>query len=121
ALPAQEESEEGRSKPFSPLHDFLGIDTETGQFKPQTQRPALPPERGSEAADRGAEAAEDDQAAGGSLPQAGSQTDVVPPRPPPTLDDLPQTAEEANEAFRRAAARVSEGSLDDLASVWGES
>ncbi len=122
ASPAQEESEENRSKPFSPLHDFLGIDTETGQFKPQTQRPASPPDRSSEAARRDAEAAEGDQAIGGHLPQAESQSDAMPSRPPPpTLDDLPRTAEEANEAFRRVAERVSEGSFDDLASVWGES
>jgi hypothetical protein len=98
-----------RGRPISPLHDFLGIDADTGQFKPQTTQDPAPPPRS------------DTHVSRQETRQEVSSPETARPRPAPTIDDLPRTAEEANEAIRRVTERVGEGSLEDLASLFGES
>ncbi|KAA5542253.1 hypothetical protein FYK55_15745 [Roseiconus nitratireducens] len=79
------------TQPYSPLHDFLGIDPQTGKFnQPAAPRPNPPADDGSATT-------------------------------PSSTEDLPREAEAASEAFRRATERINEGSLEDIASMLNDS
>lgn len=102
-----------KKKPFSPLHDFLGIDPESGQFVGPKTAPAAPSE--------GSRPSESGPAADGPDGRAASAAADSPTDPRVrSAEDLPKDAEEAAEAVRRMAQRINEGSLDDLSSLVDE-
>lgn len=104
-------AQSGGEKPtFSPLHDFLGIDPDTGQFVEPKPEPAESDDDRSSTA--GASAGErDGEADGGGPPERVGAT---------SSEDLPKEAEEAARAIRQMTERINEGSLDDLSAVVGE-
>lgn len=100
---------EDRKKPFSPLHDFFGIDPESGKFVDPKTSPARPSEGSrSQKADTAASRSGD----GSTASPAGSRQRAT--------DELPRDADEAAEAFRRMTERINEGSFDDLSSLVDE-
>lgn len=102
-----------RKKPFSPLHDFLGIDPETGAFvDPETAPDRRPDDGGSNASDttaRSANAAQDGEATDAAT--AGRQPGQ------PGRADWPRDAEAAAQAVQRVADRLNEGGFGDLTSL----
>lgn len=100
---------EDETRTFSPLHDFLGIDPDTGKFVDQKAEPTSESDReASEATDAPASPPGDriGASAGGSRETAA--------------DDLPREAEEAAEAIRRMTERINEGSFEDLSALVGQ-
>lgn len=99
---------EDQQRTFSPLHDFLGIDPETGRFVDPQSTPASQSDRKRlQEADTSANASGDPP----TKPPTGSRQ--------PAPDDLPRDAEEATEALRRITERFNEGSLDEFSSLVG--
>lgn len=99
--------DQDRNQTFSPLHDFLGIDPDTGRFVDSNAKPTSERDgEGSEANDRPA-----------TSPPDRTGAPSATPRDP---DDLPREAEEAAEAIRRMTERINEGSFEDLSALVGE-
>lgn len=102
----QRKADKGDDGPYSPLHDFLGIDPKTGRFESDSQS-SVP----------GSQNPSSDQARESS----DTSDRTAPIDRERQINREQQIAQDAAEAFKGAADSIREGSFDDLGDLFGQS
>lgn len=114
---------------FSPLHDLLGIDPDTGQFKPPKPTRADPDsvesdtDNASPSRATPTEADRNESRGQASEPRDQAKEKGVADSPgfrDPLADDAIRTAEDARQAVKKLSDRIQGGSVEDLSTILGE-